>query len=267
MINRWSGGANLAAMILVAAMTPVTLADVLVSNFAEEIRAATPIGNNPNPTDPPGGGPWYWAAQSFATDGAPYQLISIEVIAGAASTTPPPVVVAELHADRGGAIDLLITTLTAPSLDGALGARTFVPDVSVTLDPDTPYWVVMGSQVPGDGTYELAYANSNNYVGSGSIGFWADSSDSGLNWKYQFDFPYFIQVNVTPGSDEDGDGVPDPLDVCCNTPPGVAVDAEGRPIGDLDLDCDNDLQDYAIYTTGFTGPLAPPTCAPVILTD
>jgi len=56
--------------------------------------------------------------------------------------------------------------------------------------------------------------------------------------------------------DMDGDGVDDAIDVCNNTPPGIAVDAEGRPLGDIDLDCDNDLDDYALYVQGFTGPLA-----------
>jgi hypothetical protein len=231
---------------------------VLVTNFAEPIRGASPIGNNPNPTEPPGGGPWYWAAQSFATDGVTYHLDSIELILGNGSTAPPPVVVAELRADNDGAIGALITTLTGPELGGSLSPRMFLPDAAVTLSPDTTYWMVMGSQVPGDGTYEFAYADSNNFVGPVSVGFWGDSADSGMSWNYQLDFPYLIQVNVTAGADGDGDGVDDPFDVCRNTPPGVAVDAEGRPIGDLDRDCDNDLTDFALYSTGFTGPLAPP---------
>ena len=56
--------------------------------------------------------------------------------------------------------------------------------------------------------------------------------------------------------DVDGDGVDDPMDVCNNTPPGTAVDAVGRPLGDVDLDCDTDLEDYGLSQQGFTGPLA-----------
>ena len=40
-------------------------------------------------------------------------------------------------------------------------------------------------------------------------------------------------------TDSDGDGVDDAVDVCNNTPAGTAVDAEGRPLGDIDKDCDN----------------------------
>jgi formylglycine-generating enzyme required for sulfatase activity len=58
--------------------------------------------------------------------------------------------------------------------------------------------------------------------------------------------------------DVDGDGVDDAIDVCNNTPPGTAVDAAGRPLGDVDQDCDTDLEDYALSLQGFTGPLAPP---------
>ncbi len=62
--------------------------------------------------------------------------------------------------------------------------------------------------------------------------------------------------------DEDGDGVPDEQDVCCGTPLGVIVDETGRPIGDLDGDCDVDLADYALMQGNFTGPLppCPPEC-------
>ncbi|MGB2985088.1 MAG: hypothetical protein WBE26_04325, partial [Phycisphaerae bacterium] len=59
-------------------------------------------------------------------------------------------------------------------------------------------------------------------------------------------------------SDVDGDGVDDAIDVCDNTPAGTLVDAEGRPVGDIDEDCDNDLADHALSQQGFTGPLAPP---------
>jgi hypothetical protein len=64
------------------------------------------------------------------------------------------------------------------------------------------------------------------------------------------------------GCDADGDGVEDALDVCCNTPAGTLVDAVGRPVGDLDGDCDTDLNDYALFTQGFTGPLSEPAECP-----
>lgn len=61
-------------------------------------------------------------------------------------------------------------------------------------------------------------------------------------------------------ADIDGDGVPDQVDVCQNTPPDILVDANGRPLGDLDGDCDVDLLDFAIILSNYTGPLAPVTC-------
>ena len=66
----------------------------------------------------------------------------------------------------------------------------------------------------------------------------------------------------TWADDVDGDGVNDAIDVCNNTPAGTPVDAEGRPIGDVDKDCDTDLDDFALFQWGMTGPLAPP---PVVI--
>lgn len=238
-------------------------ADVLVSNFAEPERAATPMGNNPNPVPPPDMGPWYWAAQSFTTDSMPYGLDSIEVIAGEASDTPPPEIFAALYTDNLGAIGTLIDNLgVATNLIGAHSARAFTPFNPITLDPDTTYWFVLGVYAPGDGTYFWYYADSQLFSGPGSIGAFADSDTSGSVWNYNNVRPYFIQVNVSTTLDSDGDGVDDPTDVCCNTPPGTAVDAAGRPIGDLDLDCDNDLDDFAIFSGGVTGPLSDPTQCP-----
>jgi len=60
--------------------------------------------------------------------------------------------------------------------------------------------------------------------------------------------------------DSDGDGVDDAVDVCCETPSGVEVDKEGRPIGDVDGDCDVDLADYRFLQNNLTGPLAVGCC-------
>lgn len=57
--------------------------------------------------------------------------------------------------------------------------------------------------------------------------------------------------------DLDGDGVLDPLDECSNTPSGVLVNAAGRPLGDLDGDCDADLADFDLFSQSVTGPLPP----------
>ena len=55
-------------------------------------------------------------------------------------------------------------------------------------------------------------------------------------------------------ADSDSDGVADVMDVCPETPAGTLVDVNGRPVGDLDLDCDADLIDLQLLTLGFTGP-------------
>jgi hypothetical protein len=62
-------------------------------------------------------------------------------------------------------------------------------------------------------------------------------------------------------ADGDGDGVPDGVDVCCQTLAGVTVDAQGRPLGDLDGDCDVDLADYQTFQGNFRGPTS---CTPEV---
>ncbi len=59
------------------------------------------------------------------------------------------------------------------------------------------------------------------------------------------------------GPDFDGDGVADEFDDCPNTPAATLVDAAGRPMGDLDGDCDADLADFDIFSQSVTGPLPP----------
>ena len=54
--------------------------------------------------------------------------------------------------------------------------------------------------------------------------------------------------------DIDDDGVLYETDVCDFTPAGVTVDSDGRPLGDIDKDCDTDLADYGLFQQGFTGP-------------
>jgi sulfatase modifying factor 1 len=62
-------------------------------------------------------------------------------------------------------------------------------------------------------------------------------------------------VDPVVADDVDGDGVDNAIDVCNNTPPNIPVDPEGRPLGDLDLDCDADLHDYALFHASLTGAL------------
>ncbi len=70
-----------------------------------------------------------------------------------------------------------------------------------------------------------------------------------------------LTANVAAwAADGDGDGVDDAVDVCCNTPLGIPVDAAGRPVGDLDGDCDCDLADHWLFQQSLTGPMTNPCC-------
>lgn len=200
---------------------------VLVTNFDQPLRNATPIGNNPNPTDPPEGpgAPWYWAAQQFQSDGLPHELISIQARVGDGSAAPPPVIVAELHADNNGTIGDLISNFTAPDVSGAPSDVAFLPDLPVALEPGGKYWFVLGSEAPGDGTFSWQYINTALAAGTGEIGNFADSTSSGNDWLYHGSlFPYYLQVNVqtTIPGDFNGDAAVDAADfVVLRNDPGV----------------------------------------------
>lgn len=64
----------------------------------------------------------------------------------------------------------------------------------------------------------------------------------------------FLGEDTICDDDADHDGVLTCRDVCPNTLSPAGVDFEGRPLGDLDRDCDVDLNDYSIMQRNFTGP-------------
>jgi hypothetical protein len=47
--------------------------------------------------------------------------------------------------------------------------------------------------------------------------------------------------------DIDGDGLLNDEDACVYSPPGEPVSLFGSPKGDMDLDCDVDLEDYGYF--------------------
>jgi hypothetical protein len=53
--------------------------------------------------------------------------------------------------------------------------------------------------------------------------------------------------------DSDDDGVDDTVDLCRFTPLQSPVDADGRPLGDINDDCDVDLRDCLLFQRGFSG--------------
>ena len=97
-----------------------------------------------------------------------------------------------------------------------------------------------GGQCTG-GSYTLAGAVGQHDAGPGATmsggshtmigGFW--TATAGV-------IPPDCDSDGTPAADEPDtelDGIPDECDVCPNNSPGLKVDAEGRPTGDVNGDC------------------------------
>ncbi len=57
-----------------------------------------------------------------------------------------------------------------------------------------------------------------------------------------------------PNASRTHDGVFDEKDVCPCVPAPGGVDAQGRPLGDVDSDRDVDVNDHSIMAQNFTGP-------------
>ena len=64
----------------------------------------------------------------------------------------------------------------------------------------------------------------------------------------------YLGEESTCHGDPDGDGVVGCADACPTSSAPAGVDPEGRPLGDIDGDCDVDLLDYAILQENLTGP-------------
>lgn len=186
-------GVVIAGAILATFCIPShSLAAVLIDNLAEPLRGDTNF-------------PTYsrWAAQSFVTDGSSYTLTSIETPLGIFSGSPT--IVAELRADSGSQpTGTTLTTFTLGSVpSGTPSVVTLTPDSSVSLDPTTTYWLVIG--LSGTGSFGWSYAQGNNFIGPGSFASYGYSND-GVNWfDFGSDSPYKMRVNVSATS-----SVPEP---------------------------------------------------------
>ena len=122
----------------------------------------------------------------------------------------------------------------------------------------------LASDVDGDGVLDVRDICNNTPAGV-AVDFWGrpyadfdQDCDVGLA-DYGFFVEQFTGVLAPPqqagepDADDDADGVNNDVDVCDNTPAGVAVDYWGRPYADLDHDCDVDTEEYAFFQMQFTG--------------
>ena len=131
-----------------------------------------------------------------------------------------------------------------------IGSRTIRQELSVVGNPsnrrpawsaygDSAYFPLLGTSTEDGGVAVLKVVNT-------------DCNTNSIPDECERDFDLDGVIDDCD-DDIDNDGVPNEADVCVYTPPGVLVDDQGRPFGDLDHDCDADLADYALFQQGFTG--------------
>ncbi len=58
-------------------------------------------------------------------------------------------------------------------------------------------------------------------------------------------------INDGCDDDIDNDGVPNPLDMCDRTPLGIRVDTAGRPLGDIDGNCQTNVRDFRVFLNDY----------------
>lgn len=171
--------------LAVAATTFVCVAAnaaILVDNLAQPTRAVTTIDAK------------LWAAQSFVTDANSSLLNGVDILAG--SRLGDPFQYAALYSAGIAGPNTMLSTFSIVVGQGAVANVNLLPSMQVVLAPSTAYWLVIGAS--GVGSLGWAYAEGNAYIGTGSFGSYAYSSDLGVSWgTVGPENPYQMSVQVS----------------------------------------------------------------------
>ena len=136
-----------------------------------------------------------YLATSFATTTATtltqVRLLMDQVSSGTATVS--------IYSDSGSEPGTLVATLTSPSsYSSSLASTTFSSASGVSLAADTTYWVVLKASA---GSYNWSFTSDDENsasTGDGFTGVWGISSDSGVTWYIDNDYP--LQMSVTTSS-------------------------------------------------------------------
>ena len=155
-------------------------------------------------------------ANVFATDSQTYQLNSITLLQLSGDIHHPLDV--ELWSDSSSRPASVFATGFSPNGTNALfGTRTYTPAGTVTLSPNTRYWLVLeqaGSSYGWRDTHPVSPLNAYN-TGPGTLG--GVSLNSGSGWSVETPTACYFQVLATP--------VPEPA--ACVTASGIVLAAFG----------------------------------------
>lgn len=131
-------------------------------------------------------------------------------------------------ADLGSTTDLVGICGTSQAAPHVAGLAALILDLNPALSP------TQVRQIIRDGAMDLGAPGFDTSFGHGRID--------------------VLNSLALAEADANEDGISDTVDVCPNSPAPGGVDAEGRPLGNVDHNCTVDLLDHAITTRNFTGP-------------
>jgi len=222
----------------IALVCPHALAQPLIDNLGEKTRAATVLGTvKPDVL---------WATQSFSSP-TRYTLVSIQTILGNAVDGPDAI--AELRSGDAPTGPALVSFAIPALAEASLEIVTLAPNAPITIEPDTLYWLVLGPATIG--SFEWAYANGNNYAGTGALGSYGYSNDFGVTWPaFGNKNPYQVRINVSPitcDADFNSDGVANSQDFFDFLTAFFALD----PSADFNHDAFINSQDFFDFLAAF----------------
>lgn len=178
------------AVIGLLCASQVSAQTVIVDNTAEPVHVTSPVAVNFSS----------WEANKFTTDANTYSLQSITLNLDDALDTSGAFVV-ELHSDNSGTPGSFIAALSGSVNPATAGLYTYTPSSTVTLNPNTPYWVVaMVSSGNGDYGWHFTSSTSQAPGAVGTVGGFSESLDQGASWSAEdTSFPSeFKVVGVVP---------------------------------------------------------------------
>ena len=137
-----------------------------------------------------------WNGNKFVNDATSRNLQSITLSMDVAADTSGSFRV-ELYSNSGSLPGSSLGILTGNGNPATAGLYTYTPSSTITLNPNTTYWVV-AKVTSGLGDYSWNYTSTTTHGGTGTLGGFSESFDQGGSWSAEnVSFPSMFSVTAT----------------------------------------------------------------------